>query len=171
MAAGRLGILILMFVYQILYGFRVKRTERSSMVCTNAFCALAAPHRVPAIGGIRTATWDRLVRLYLPLPRGLVGSVRHAEPKWSIINLIRSRTWRALGWLAWLAWLGGVLLVAVLMQAYRWIEDSRDDHTAERLAALDDPYKVCIAWACVEGALPLRFFVLFLRSCSSVTRS
>jgi len=31
---------------------------------------------------------------------------------------------------------------AVLMQAYRWIEDSRDDHTEERLAELDDAFKL-----------------------------
>jgi len=31
---------------------------------------------------------------------------------------------------------------AVLMQAYRWIEDSRDEFTEERLAALDDSYKL-----------------------------
>eukprot|EP00959_Pyramimonas_sp_CCMP1952_P098876 2067227-Pyramimonas_sp.AAC.1 len=31
---------------------------------------------------------------------------------------------------------------AVLMQAYRWIVDSRDEHTKERLAQLDDPWKV-----------------------------
>lgn len=31
---------------------------------------------------------------------------------------------------------------AVLMQAYRWIEDSRDDHTLERLKKLDDPFKL-----------------------------
>lgn len=31
---------------------------------------------------------------------------------------------------------------AVLMQAYRWIDDSRDDFTKERLEALDDAYKL-----------------------------
>mmetsp|Transcript_33727 Transcript_33727/g.49572 ORF Transcript_33727/g.49572 Transcript_33727/m.49572 type:complete len:277 (-) Transcript_33727:107-937(-) len=31
---------------------------------------------------------------------------------------------------------------AVLMQAYRWIEDSRDDFTQERLKSLDDAYKL-----------------------------
>jgi succinate dehydrogenase (ubiquinone) iron-sulfur subunit len=31
---------------------------------------------------------------------------------------------------------------AVLMQAYRWIEDSRDQNTQERLAQLDDAFKV-----------------------------
>lgn len=31
---------------------------------------------------------------------------------------------------------------AVLMQAYRWIVDSRDEHTKERLEQLDDPWKV-----------------------------
>jgi len=31
---------------------------------------------------------------------------------------------------------------AVLMQAYRWIEDSRDEHTKERLEALDDSFKL-----------------------------
>ena len=29
---------------------------------------------------------------------------------------------------------------AVLLQAYRWVADSRDDHTAERLDALDDSF-------------------------------
>ena len=28
------------------------------------------------------------------------------------------------------------------MQAYRWIEDSRDEFTKERLEALDDAFKV-----------------------------
>jgi len=31
---------------------------------------------------------------------------------------------------------------AVLMQAYRWIEDSRDEFTSERLEALDDSFKL-----------------------------
>ena len=31
---------------------------------------------------------------------------------------------------------------AVLMQAYRWIEDSRDDMTDKRLAELDDAFKL-----------------------------
>lgn len=31
---------------------------------------------------------------------------------------------------------------AVLMQAYRWIEDSRDDFTKERLEQLDDAFKL-----------------------------
>lgn len=31
---------------------------------------------------------------------------------------------------------------AVLMQAYRWIEDSRDGQTARRLAELDDAFKL-----------------------------
>ena len=31
---------------------------------------------------------------------------------------------------------------AVLMQAYRWIEDSRDQNTDERLAQLDDAFKL-----------------------------
>jgi succinate dehydrogenase/fumarate reductase iron-sulfur protein len=31
---------------------------------------------------------------------------------------------------------------AVLMQAYRWIEDSRDEYTKERLEELDDAFKV-----------------------------
>lgn len=31
---------------------------------------------------------------------------------------------------------------AVLMQAYRWIEDSRDEFTKERLTQLDDPFKL-----------------------------
>jgi succinate dehydrogenase (ubiquinone) iron-sulfur subunit len=31
---------------------------------------------------------------------------------------------------------------AVLMQAYRWIDDSRDEYTAERLESLDDAFKL-----------------------------
>jgi len=31
---------------------------------------------------------------------------------------------------------------ATLLQANRWIEDSRDDHTGERLDALEDPFKL-----------------------------
>jgi succinate dehydrogenase / fumarate reductase iron-sulfur subunit len=30
----------------------------------------------------------------------------------------------------------------VLLQAARWIHDSRDDHTGERLDALEDPFKL-----------------------------
>ena len=32
---------------------------------------------------------------------------------------------------------------AVLMQAYRWVEDSRDTNTKERLKYLDDAMKLC----------------------------
>ena len=28
------------------------------------------------------------------------------------------------------------------LQAYRWIADSRDEHTGERLDALEDPFKL-----------------------------
>lgn len=31
---------------------------------------------------------------------------------------------------------------AILLQAYRWIADSRDDNTGERLEALEDPFKL-----------------------------
>jgi succinate dehydrogenase / fumarate reductase iron-sulfur subunit len=31
---------------------------------------------------------------------------------------------------------------ATLLQAYRWINDSRDEHTGERLDALEDPFKL-----------------------------
>lgn len=31
---------------------------------------------------------------------------------------------------------------AILLQSYRWIVDSRDDHTAERLDELEDPFKL-----------------------------
>jgi len=31
---------------------------------------------------------------------------------------------------------------AALLAAYRWIVDSRDDKTDERLASLDDPFKL-----------------------------
>jgi succinate dehydrogenase / fumarate reductase, iron-sulfur subunit len=31
---------------------------------------------------------------------------------------------------------------AVLLQAYRWIVDSRDEHTGERLDALEDPFRL-----------------------------
>ncbi len=31
---------------------------------------------------------------------------------------------------------------AVLLQAYRWIADSRDDHTGERLDGLEDPFRL-----------------------------
>jgi len=31
---------------------------------------------------------------------------------------------------------------AVLLQAYRWIADSRDEYTGDRLDALEDPYKL-----------------------------
>jgi hypothetical protein len=48
---------------------------------------------------------------------------------------------------------------AVLMQAYRWIEDSRDEFTKERLEALDDSFKVGLVW--MKGPLPfLRHWVL-----------
>lgn len=31
---------------------------------------------------------------------------------------------------------------AVLLQSYRWIQDSRDEHTGERLDALEDPFRL-----------------------------
>ena len=31
---------------------------------------------------------------------------------------------------------------AVLLQAYRWLADSRDEHTGERLDALEDPFRL-----------------------------
>ena len=31
---------------------------------------------------------------------------------------------------------------AVLLQAYRWLQDSRDEHKGERLDMLEDPYKL-----------------------------
>jgi succinate dehydrogenase / fumarate reductase iron-sulfur subunit len=31
---------------------------------------------------------------------------------------------------------------AVLLQAYRWIADSRDEKTGERLDALEDPFRL-----------------------------
>ena len=31
---------------------------------------------------------------------------------------------------------------AVLLQAYRWVIDSRDEHAGERLDALEDPFKL-----------------------------
>jgi succinate dehydrogenase / fumarate reductase iron-sulfur subunit len=31
---------------------------------------------------------------------------------------------------------------AILLQAYRWLADSRDEHTGERLDALDDPFRL-----------------------------
>ena len=30
----------------------------------------------------------------------------------------------------------------MLLQAYRWIADARDEHTGERLDALEDPFKL-----------------------------
>ena len=32
--------------------------------------------------------------------------------------------------------------IAAACQAYRWIEDSRDEYTSERLEALDDSFKL-----------------------------
>ena len=31
---------------------------------------------------------------------------------------------------------------AILLQAHRWVVDSRDEHTGERLDALDDPFRM-----------------------------
>jgi succinate dehydrogenase / fumarate reductase iron-sulfur subunit len=31
---------------------------------------------------------------------------------------------------------------AILLQAYRWLADSRDEHTGERLDALEDPFRL-----------------------------
>ena len=51
---------------------------------------------------------------------------------------------------------------AVLMQAYRWIEDSRDEFTKERLEALDDSFKVRVVPPppLPSFLLPLRFALL-----------
>jgi succinate dehydrogenase / fumarate reductase iron-sulfur subunit len=52
---------------------------------------------------------------------------------------------------------------AILLQAYRWIVDSRDDHTGERLDALEDPFSLyrChtimnCAQACPKGLNPAK---------------
>ncbi|TYC64066.1 succinate dehydrogenase iron-sulfur subunit [Stappia sp. BW2] len=52
---------------------------------------------------------------------------------------------------------------AVLLQAHRWLADSRDDHTGERLDALDDPFRLyrchtimnCTS-ACPKGLNPAK---------------
>ncbi|NQV79572.1 MAG: succinate dehydrogenase iron-sulfur subunit [Alphaproteobacteria bacterium] len=52
---------------------------------------------------------------------------------------------------------------AVLLQAYRWIADSRDEHTGERLDELEDPFRLyrchtimnCTA-ACPKGLNPAK---------------
>jgi len=41
-----------------------------------------------------------------------------------------------------LAMQGAMETPAVLLQAYRWIADSRDEHTGARLDALEDPFKL-----------------------------
>ena len=40
---------------------------------------------------------------------------------------------------------------AILLQAYRWISDSRDEATGERLDDLDDPYKLYRCHAILNG--------------------
>jgi succinate dehydrogenase / fumarate reductase iron-sulfur subunit len=52
---------------------------------------------------------------------------------------------------------------AILLQAYRWLADSRDENTAERVAELDDPFKLyrChtimnCANVCPKGLNPAR---------------
>ncbi len=52
---------------------------------------------------------------------------------------------------------------AILLQAHRWLIDSRDDHTGERLDALDDPFRLyrchqilnCTS-ACPKGLNPAK---------------
>jgi succinate dehydrogenase (ubiquinone) iron-sulfur subunit len=60
---------------------------------------------------------------------------------------------------------------AVLLAAYRWVIDSRDDFTAERLAALDDAYKLyrCktimnCATVCPKGLNPAKAIVKLKQS-------
>ena len=52
---------------------------------------------------------------------------------------------------------------AILLQAYRWIADSRDEHTGERLDSLEDPFRLyrChtimnCAQACPKGLNPAK---------------
>ena len=59
---------------------------------------------------------------------------------------------------------------AVLMQAYRWIADSRDEFTKERLAALDDEFKLyrChqimnCSRVCPKGLNPARAIAKLMR--------
>ena len=56
---------------------------------------------------------------------------------------------------------------AVLLQAYRWIADSRDEYTGERLDALEDPFRLyrChtimnCAKTCPKGLNPSRNKIL-----------
>jgi succinate dehydrogenase (ubiquinone) iron-sulfur subunit len=53
---------------------------------------------------------------------------------------------------------------AVLMQAYRWIEDSRDGQTSKRLAELDDAFKLyrCHTIMNCTKVCPKRYVSLFL---------
>lgn len=46
-----------------------------------------------------------------------------------------------------------VIYLAVLMQAYRWVADSRDQFTKERLRALDDEFKVFLSVYCSKPCL------------------
>ncbi|CAM9769320.1 unnamed protein product [Choristocarpus tenellus] len=39
-------------------------------------------------------------------------------------------------------YMGKISLWYLLWQAYRWIEDSRDEYTQERLESLDDAFKL-----------------------------
>ena len=86
------------------------------MGCTSVSCAPAAPPPAPATGGTETGERPSII-------------IRKPPDISIIVHLLTLVCARYLG-------------PAVLMQAYRWIIDSRDGKQAERLDSLRDPFSV-----------------------------
>lgn len=93
---------------------RIYRIVSNWTACTNVFCVHVAQLRARRIGGTVTNIWDRLF---------LCRFVKH---------LSRNRNGATYNY----------IIILFCAQAYRWIVDSRDTATAERLDKLKDPFSV-----------------------------
>lgn len=85
------------------------------MVCTSVFCVPAAAPAVPVTGGTETNIWARL------------SSCRWDDAWWEDAPQVC---------------VASEFSVLSVFQAYRWMIDSRDDFTEERLSKLQDPFSL-----------------------------
>lgn len=91
--------------------------------CTNVSCAPAAVRAAPATGGTETNTW------------GLLYSCRYMSIcVYEHINIRDIDKKAACKWI--------IIMPTVISQAYRWMIDSRDEFTEERLSKLQDPFSL-----------------------------
>ena len=100
------------------------------MGCMSASCVLAARRRARATGGMETRS-EQQQQPYSRSPDCLP-VVASRFPPCSLLFFVFFCSCVVLQYLG----------PAVLMQAYRWISDSRDANTQARLEALDDSFKL-----------------------------